>query len=40
VLGSGGYGTAYFGNWHDTDVVVKVQDHTLKNAEWVKLAQT
>ena len=33
VLGAGGYGTAYQGKWHDTSVVLKVQDYQLKSKE-------
>jgi predicted Ser/Thr protein kinase len=33
VLGSGGYGTAYQGKWHDTNVVLKVQDYQLNSPE-------
>eukprot|EP00983_Pelagomonas_calceolata_P052824 1143036-Pelagomonas_calceolata.AAC.4 len=33
VLGSGGYGTAYQGQWHDAKVVLKVQDYMLSSAK-------
>lgn len=33
VLGTGGYGTAYQGKWHDTSVVLKVQDYLLSSRE-------
>ncbi|KAF5833145.1 hypothetical protein DUNSADRAFT_10634, partial [Dunaliella salina] len=39
VLGAGGYGTAYQGQWHDTNVVLKVQDYMLSSTKELLEAQ-
>ncbi|KAF5839108.1 hypothetical protein DUNSADRAFT_1506 [Dunaliella salina] len=39
VLGAGGYGTAYQGQWHDTPVVLKVQDYMLSSSKELLEAQ-
>ncbi|KAF5839106.1 hypothetical protein DUNSADRAFT_1504 [Dunaliella salina] len=39
VLGAGGYGTAYQGRWHDTNVVLKVQDYMLSSSKELLEAQ-